>query len=275
MLLPGPGSSRQSSSGERVSAHTAARCFSVDALDVRVFEDGADLAVAAAADAAEAIRAAVRERGVANVIFASGVSQLDFLQHLASLEGVDWSRVTAFHMDEYVGIPADHPESLQKFMRDHVAARLSLRGFHYMQGDVLDAEGEAVRYAHLLRAHRPDVCFFGIGENGHLAFNDPHVADLDDPLDVKVVDLDDVSRMQQVGEGHFPTLDEVPVAAVTATIPALMRSHCAIALAMGLRKAEPVRRALREEVGSDCPASALRRHPDSTLYLDADAASLV
>lgn len=251
------------------------RRFAVGALEVRVFEDDVVLAFAAAGEAAAAIREALREHGTANVMFASGESQLDFLEVLTSLGGIDWSRVTAFHMDEYVGLPAARPESLQTFMRDRVAALLPLREFYFLSGDAPDPNIEAARYGYLLREHPLDVCCLGIGENGHLAFNDPHVADFADPLDAKVVVLDGVSRMQQVGEGHFATFGEVPVRAITVTIPALMRARHVIALAMGLRKAEPVRSALKDAVGSACPASVLRRHPHAGLYLDADAASLL
>ena len=253
----------------------AVRRFEMDGLVVSVFDTAEALASAAAEAAGAAIRVALVERVSANVMFASGVSQLAFLEALGSMGGLDWSRVTAFHMDEYVGLDAAHPESLQRFMRYRIARRLPLREFHYLNGAASDPQEEADRYASLLRSHPLDLCCLGIGENGHLAFNDPHVADLDDPFDVKVVDLDDASRMQQVGEGRFSTIDEVPPRAITVTIPALMRSRRSIAFAMGLRKARPVRDALRGVVGSACPASALRRHPHAVLYLDADAASLL
>jgi len=251
------------------------RRFAVDALDVRVFEDDVALASAAAHDAADAIRTALLESDGANVMFAAGVSQLIFLDVLMSLGGIDWPRVTAFHMDEYVGLPSGHPESLQTFMRDRVATRISLRGFHFMIGDAPDAKSEAARYGRVLREHPLDLCCLGIGVNGHLAFNDPHVADFGDRLDAKVVELDEASRLQQVDEGHFATFGDVPERAITVTIPALMRARCLIALAMGSRKAEPVHSALKGVVGAACPASALRRHPHATLYLDAAAASLV
>jgi len=249
--------------------------FQVGALEVRIFEDDVDLASAAADDAAEAIRDALRERGTANVMFASGVSQLCFLEALTALGRVDWPRVTGFHMDEYVGLPGTDPESLQAFMRIRIAERVPLRAFYFLSGDSPDPSIEAAKYGSVLREHPLDVCCLGIGTNGHLAFNDPHVADFDDPLDAKVVDLDEVSRMQQVCEGHFANLSEVPSRAITVTIPALMRARRAIALAMGYRKAEPVRVALKGDIGAGCPASVLRRHQHADLYLDADAASLL
>ena len=183
--------------------------FARDRLDVRVYEDGRQLAAAAATDAVLAIRDAIDARGAANVMLATGNSQLDFLADLVTRTDIDWSRVTAFHMDEYAGLPPTHPASFQRYMRDRVAAHLPLRDFHYLDG-TNDPEAEARRYAALLATHPLDLCCAGIGENGHLAFNDPPVADFDDPESVKVIALDSASRRQQVGEGHFPTIDDVP-----------------------------------------------------------------
>ncbi len=196
--------------------------FARDRLDVRVYDDVRQLAAAAATDAILAIRAAIDARGAANVMLATGNSQLEFLADLATRTDIDWSRVTAFHMDEYAGLPATHPASFQRYMRERVAAHLPLREFHYLDG-TNEPEAEARRYADLLAAHPLDLCCAGIGENGHLAFNDPPVADFDDPEAVKVIALDTASRRQQVGEGHFATIDDVPTHAITVTIPALAR----------------------------------------------------
>jgi len=176
-------------------------------------------------------------------------------------------------MDEYVGVHPDHPASFQRYMRERVATRVQLRAFHYLWGDASDPVAEAGRYANLLADHPLDLCCLGIGENGHLAFNDPPVADFADPLDVKVVALDAPCRRQQVGEGHFASLDEVPTHAVTVTIPALLRARRVLAVVPEARKAAPVRAALEGPVSTECPASVLRRHPDATLHLDPDSAS--
>ena len=251
------------------------RTFTADQLAVRVFDDVGALAKAAAADGAQAVRDAIAARGAANVMLATGNSQLQFLSELVTYADVDWSRVTAFHMDEYVGLPPTHSASFQRYMRERVAAVLPFREFNYLTGDTGDAQAEADRYTGLLRAHPLDLCCCGIGENGHLAFNDPPVADFDDPADVKIVALEPASRRQQVAEGHFATVDDVPTHAITVTIPALLRAGRVLAIVPETRKAAPVRDALEGPVTTACPASYLRTQPHATLYLDAESASLL
>jgi glucosamine-6-phosphate deaminase len=251
------------------------RDFMADALSVRVFDDVQSLALAAASDAAAAIRGAVDDRGDANIMLATGNSQLVFLAALIEHTDVDWSKVTAFHMDEYVDLPSSHPASFQRYMREKVASMIAVKEFHYLAGDTGDAQAEADRYSALLRAHPLDLCVCGIGENGHLAFNDPPVADFDDAADVKLVALEPASRRQQVAEGHFATIDDVPTHAITVTIPALVRARRVLAIVPETRKAAPVRDALRGPVSTACPASYLRRQPQATLYLDVDSASLL
>jgi glucosamine-6-phosphate deaminase len=247
----------------------------VGQLRVRIADDAGALAQGAASEAAAALRDAVARRGRAHAMLATGNSQVRFLEVLVGRDDVDWSRVTAFHMDEYVGIGADHPASFCRYMRERVASRVALREFHYIDGDAPDPDAEARRYEALLAEHPLDLCCLGIGENGHLAFNDPPVADFDDPRDVKVVALEHASRAQQVGEGHFPTIDDVPTHAVTVTIPALLRAARVLAVVPEARKARPVRDALEGPVTTACPASVLRRHPDATLHLDPDSSSLL
>jgi glucosamine-6-phosphate deaminase len=240
---------------------------------VRVFDDVADLARAAARDAADALRAAIDARGEANMMLATGNSQLAFLAELVTIGGVVWDRVRAFHMDEYVGIAPSHPASFQRYMRERVAARLPVKEFDYLNGDTGDAPAEAYRYGRLLRTHPLDVCCCGIGENGHLAFNDPPVADFDDDQLVKVVALDLASRRQQVGEGHFATIDDVPTHAITVTIPALLAAPRVLAIVPEARKADAVHDALYGPVTTACPASVLRRQSGATLYLDTESAA--
>jgi len=247
----------------------------VDRLTVEIFPEVAELARAAARDAADALRAAIAARGAANVMLATGNSQLVFLADLVTYSDVDWGSVTAFHMDEYVGLPSTHTASFQRYMRERVAANVPFRAFNYLQGDTGDPEQEARRYADLLQSHPLDLCCCGIGENGHLAFNDPPVADFDDPLDVKIVALEDASRRQQVAEGHFATVDDVPTHAITVTIPALLRARRVLAIVPEQRKAVAVQAALEAPITTACPASYLRTQPHATLYLDADSASLL
>ncbi len=248
------------------------REFRAGAASVIVHDDLDALATRAAADAAGMIAAAIDARGEAELMLATGNSQLAFLDRLVAAGGVDWSRVTAFHMDEYVGISPDHPASFQRYMRERVAARVPLQ-FHYLSGNTGDAGLEAARYSALLADHPLDLCCLGIGENGHLAFNDPPVADFDDPLAVKVVDLDDPCRDQQVGEGHFATRDEVPSRAITVTIPALLSARRVLVIAPEARKAAAVAAALQGPVATACPGSALQRCVHATVHLDAASAA--
>jgi glucosamine-6-phosphate deaminase len=249
----------------------------VEQLTVRVYETIDALAAGAADDASAIIAAALDQRGQANVMLATGTSQLTFLSRLVDAAGtsIDWSRVTGFHMDEYVGLAPMHPASFQRYMRERVAAHLGFGDFHYIDGSARDPEREAARYARLIEKHPIDLCCLGIGENGHLAFNDPPVADFDDPLVVKVVELDDRCKLQQVGEGHFATIADVPPRAITVTVPGLLRALHAIVIVPEARKAEPVRAALEGPLGTECPASILRTQARATLYLDPDSASLL
>jgi len=251
------------------------RTFTVDALEVRVFDDLPALARDAADAATTAINGAIAARGDANVMLATGNSQVPFLADLVRRADVDWTRVTAFHMDEYVGVAAAHPASFQRYMRERFASQVPVRTFHYLSGDRGDPEVEADRYEALLQDHPLDVCCLGIGENGHLAFNDPPVADFADPRAVKVIALEYASRRQQVGEGHFATVDDVPTHAITVTIPALLRAARVLVIVPEARKAQPVHDALRGPITTECPASILREQAHATMYLDRDSASLL
>jgi len=253
---------------------TLVSAFRVDELEVRVFADGTHLATAAANDAATAIVSAVEQRGRANVMFASGNSQLAFLDLLTSRQDVPWNRVTGFHMDEYVGMSADHPASFARYMRIRIVQNVDLATFHLIDGTNAP-DDEIARYSTLLRDNPLDLCCLGIGENGHLAFNDPPFADFDDVADLKEVTLDDASRRQQVGEGHFASLDDVPRTAITVTIPALLRAVRVIAVAPDARKAAAVLHALTGPIDTACPASILRRSPHATLYLDEQSAAKI
>ena len=239
---------------------------------MRVHADAIALGAAAADDATGVISDAIAARGSANVMFASGNSQLTFLEDLTARADIDWSRITGFHMDEYCGIAADHPASFRRYMRERIVERVHPKEFHEIQGDASDPASECDRYAALLRAHPLDLCCLGIGENGHLAFNDPPVADFNDPDDLKVVELDAACRAQQVGEGHFPSVDAVPTHAITVTIPALLRAQAVLAIVPEARKREPVERALTGPVDTACPASILRTLPHVTMHLDQDSA---
>ncbi len=247
----------------------------VDGVTVQVHEDLTDLARAAADEAAAAMRAAVESRGVCHAMFATGNSQLGFVHALVhETDGVPWSDTVVFHMDEYVGVGPDHPAGFQRWIRTRIVEPARPRAAHYVEG-LGDPEAECLRYAGLLHDHPLDLCCLGIGENGHLAFNDPPVADFEDRRDVKVVELDAACRMQQVHEGHFRDMDDVPTHAVTVTIPALLRARRVLAVVPEARKAEPVHAALTGPIETSCPASALRTAGRVTLHLDGASAALL
>ena len=247
----------------------------IDGVTVQVHPDVADMARAAADEALAVMQRAVAARGVAHVMFATGNSQLAFTQALVhETEGVPWTDTVVFHMDEYVGVGPDHPAGFQRWIRERIVEPARPKAFNYVEG-LGDPEAECRRYADLLQQHPLDLCCLGIGENGHLAFNDPPVADFDDPLDVKVVELEAACRRQQVNEGHFPGLDDVPTHAITVTIPALLRAGRVLAIVPEARKAQPVAAALTGPISTICPASALRTISQAIVYLEPDSARLL
>lgn len=251
------------------------KTFHADSLEVRVFANQDELAVAAATEAGLVLRAALEASGSAAAILATGNSQLQFLEKLAGVEGIDWSRITLFHMDEYLGLSAEHSASFRRYMRERVESRLRPRKFHYVEGDALEPFKECERYTRLLHGQPINLCCLGIGENGHLAFNDPPVADFEDPLAVKLVRLDDACRQQQVGEGHFTSIQAVPQYAFTLTIPMLCSAERMICVAPEKRKAQAAKDALQGPVSAACPASILRKQSHCTLFLDRDSAELL
>jgi glucosamine-6-phosphate deaminase len=251
------------------------KSFKADALEVRIHESQASLAADAAREAREYLCAVLDKQGSATAILATGNSQLQFLDALITLGGIDWSKVTLFHMDEYLGLDDQHRASFRRYMRERVETRIRPRAFHYLAGDTLLPLTECERYTRLLRAQPIDLCCLGIGENGHIAFNDPPVADFADPHAVKLVKLDDACRMQQVGEGHFVHLDAVPQYAFTLTIPMLCSARRMLCIVPEKRKAAAVRGTLQGLIQTTCPASFLRQQSHCTLFLDAESASLL
>lgn len=241
-------------------------------LNVEVYPSGKAAGAAVATEAARIIQELAEGHDEIGIIFATGVSQLDVLNVLTSVDGIPWGRVVGFHLDEYIGLPADHPASFRHYLRKNLTDRVSMRRFFEIDGTAANAEEECARYAELLRSHHPQLCFLGIGENGHLAFNDPDVANFHDPLDVKIVELDDISRNQQLEERWFNTLDQVPKRAITLTIPPILQVPQLLVTAPGRRKAHIVQRAAEETISTACPATVLRTHPNSTLYLDEESA---
>jgi glucosamine-6-phosphate deaminase len=247
----------------------------VDGATVHVLPDVAAMARSAADEALAVMQAAVASRGTVHVMFATGNSQLAFVHALVhETAGVPWADTVVFHMDEYVGVGPDHPAGFQRWIRERIVEPARPKAAFYVEG-LGDAEAKCRRYSDLLRQYPLDLCCLGVGENGHLAFNDPPVADFADRRDVKVVELEAACRVQQVNEGHFPGLDDVPAQAITVTIPALLRAGRVLAVVPEARKAEPVARALTGPVTTACPASALRTIPHATIYLEPDSARLL
>jgi len=250
------------------------KSFAVDSLRVRVYATQDHLVQDAAREVQGYLQQVILAQRSAAAILATGNSQIKFLEQLTRL-GVDWSKITLFQMDEYLGVPADHPASFRRYMRERVESLVKPKLFHYLEGDAPLPIKECERYAQLLRAQPIDLCCLGIGENGHLAFNDPPVADFSDNRSVKIVKLDDACRQQQVGEGYFPNVEAVPSYALTLTIPALCAARRMFCVVPEKRKARAVKAALQGPISTACPASWLRKQAHCFLFLDADSAGLL
>ena len=259
--------------GRRATERTGARVLTCGRLRVEVFPSRPMMGLAAARTVAEAIRNLLAREGRAAVIFASAPSQNEFLAALRQEPGIDWPRLTAFHLDEYVGIAPDHPASFRRFLVDRLFDHVEVAAFHGLDGQAHDLARECARYAGLLRQAGPALAILGIGENGHLAFIDPPVCDFAERADVRVVELDEPCRRQQVNDGCFPSLAEVPRTALSLTVPFLMGVPRAVAIVPGPAKRAAIRAAVRGPVTTACPASILRRHRDATLFLDEDSAA--
>jgi len=248
--------------------HGLQRNFRADQLNVYVYESRPKMGQAAASVIAAEIRRAIQDRGRAVVILASAPSQNEFLASLAEAPDIDWSRVVAFHLDEYLGMDDQAPQSFRRFLIDRLVNKVPLGEFHGLRGDAPDGAAEAKRYAKLLQQNPPDFAVLGIGENGHLAFIDPPFCDFNDPEAVKVVQLDEICRNQQVNDGAFTSLDEVPRDALSLTIPTLMARPKLFAIAPGSAKRQAIKDAVQGPISTNCPASILRTHPNAHLFID-------
>jgi glucosamine-6-phosphate deaminase len=254
-------------------AITHSKHYKVGAMKVEVYPNSRAAGAAAAQAAANVLVELAQAHSSVGVIFATGASQFETLNELTHIPNLPWGQVRGFHMDEYVGISSDQPASFRRYLRERLTSKVPMKEFFEIDGSAADTEKTCRDYANELRSVNPQLCFLGIGENGHLAFNDPPVADFSDPLDAKIVQLDDACRQQQMAEGWFPSVDKVPEHAITLTIPALFRVPTLIVSVPGRRKAKIVRRALEDPISTECPASILRTHPNATVYLDSESAS--
>lgn len=248
------------------------REFKKEKLNVKVFENRAELGAAAADIFAAKLKELLKTKEYVNVIFASAPSQNEFLAEL-NKKDVEWNRINAFHMDEYVGLDKDAPQGFGNFLKDRLFQNVKCREVHFLNGNADDIQEECARYAALLTKYPTDIVILGIGENTHLAFNDPHVADFNDPLIVKVVDLDQDCRVQQVNDGCFANIGEVPTHALTITMPALFKSTFAYAIVPGKFKANAIEHTINSDISELYPSTILRRHDNATLFIDEDSAS--
>jgi len=251
------------------------RSFNADRLQVNVYPTREEMGMAAAKDAAAQIQQLLNTKEIVNIIFAAAPSQNELLFHLANNEEIDWGRINAFHMDEYVGLSENAPQRFGHFLEQAIFGKQAFHAVQYINGNAADPFAECSRYAALLEAHPIDMVCMGIGENTHIAFNDPHVANLNDPLMVKLVELDEVSRMQQVHDGCFAAIEEVPKTAITLTVPALMKAASIFCVVPGINKAQAVYHTINSPVSALHPSTALRQHEQAALYLDVKSGSLL
>lgn len=246
--------------------------YQIGSMNVEIHRTGQAAGEAAARAAAKALIELAKTHDSIGVIFATGASQMETLKELTGMANLPWAKVRGFHMDEYVGIVADHPASFRRYLRERLTEKVKMKTFFEIDGSADDPERTGREYADEIRSADPQLCLLGIGENGHLAFNDPPIADFTDPVDAKIVQLDAACRQQQTAEGWFSSVEQVPQYAITLTIPALLRVPKLIVSVPGRRKAKIVRRAFTERISTACPATILRTHPDATVYLDLDSA---
>ena len=251
------------------------KSFYVDHLLVEVYASEMEMSESVAKITHQYLQNLLDKQDTVAILLATGNSQIRFLEALIALEGIDWSRIILFHLDEYLGITSDHPASFRRYLRERVEEKVCPQQFYYIAGDTLQPIAECDRYTRLLENQPIDLCFLGIGENGHLAFNDPAVADFQDPAKVKLVKLDHVNRQQQVNTAYFANLADVPQYAFTVTISMICHAKKIICLAPATRKAQVVKTLLTGNITTNCPASILRQQPQATLFLDVNSASLL
>ncbi len=246
-----------------------------DKLSVNIYETRDEMGRAAAADAALCIKELLKTKDSLNIIFAAAPSQNELLKYLVEDSSIEWQKINAYHMDEYVGLPAGAPQAFSNFLKNAIFDKVPFKSVNLIDPTATDPKAEAERYATLLKDNPADIVCLGIGENGHIAFNDPHVASFNDEALVKIVDLDDVCRMQQVNDGCFEKIDDVPKFALTLTVPALTKPAYRFCVVPASTKAQAVKNTVTGEIGEWCPATVMRVTDGSVMYCDADSAALV
>ncbi len=252
-----------------------ARTFIIDNLKVVIASDRKKVGELSAERVAKLIKELLKHQEEVRIVFAAAPSQNEFLYELSIDKSIDWSRVIAFHMDEYIGLPADSDKLFAKYLTDRIFSKVQFKKVYLINSQETDVQKECGRYESLLKEKIIDIVCMGIGENGHIAFNDPPVADFNDPEFIKIVVLDERCKIQQVNDAGFGSVDEVPKTAYTLTVPALLSAHYLSIAVPGKRKAEAVRNTLLSEISAECPSTVLRHHPEAILYLDIESASLL
>lgn len=253
------------------------KTISKDKLKVNIYKTRSLMGADAAEVISSKIQSLLKEKDQVNIVFAAAPSQNEFLTSLAE-KNVDWSRINAFHMDEYIGVDKSAPQLFGNYLKGALFDKVPFKSVHYMNGDENKQEQECARYTELLEKHPTDIVILGVGENTHLAFNDPHVADFNDPKVVKIVDLDEKNRQQQVDpkdEICFDKIEEVPTHAITLTIPALFKATYAYAIAPGPNKAEAIGHTINDPIQENYPSTILRKHPHAELFIDEASAAML
>lgn len=249
------------------------KTLKTDKLTVNIYNSRSEMGSAAARDVSDKIKTLLTIKPEINMVFAAAPSQDEFLDNLVTAEGIEWQRINAFHLDEYIGLEDDAPQKFGKFLYDKIFSKVTFKSVNYLNGNAENIQAECERYGKLIEESPIDIACIGIGENGHIAFNDPHVANFNDNLIVKKVNLDLKCRLQQVHDGCFSKLEDVPEYALTLTIPAIFSARFIFCIAPGKNKAAAVKTTVEGPVSETCPASILKKHSNSVLYLDKDSAS--
>ena len=249
--------------------------FTAGKLKVKVIETRAETGKIAGEETAAKIRELLKEKEEINMIFAAAPSQNETLAALIAAHGIDWFKINAFHMDEYYGLAVPDPKSFGMFLKEKLFDRVNFKSVSYINGKAANPEEECVRYGNLLEQYPADIVCMGIGENGHIAFNDPPVADFNDNFGVKVVELDEICRRQQVNDGCFETISDVPTHALTLTIPALMNCKYIFCSVPAATKANAVKMTVYDDISEKCPATILRTHENAVLYCDSDSGKYI
>lgn len=258
-----------------IETKTDGTTFTKEMLLVKVFPSREEMGKKAAEDVSQKINELLNQKPEINVIFAAAPSQNEFLKYLSEDTSIPWDKINAFHMDEYIGLDKNAPQAFGNFLKERLFGKVPLKSVHYLNGQAKDLFSECKRYATLLHNYPVDIVCLGIGENGHIAFNDPSVANFNDPETVKIVELEEKSRQQQVNDHCFDNIDSVPQKAFTITIPALLKANYMFCIVPSKLKAEAVCKTINDPVSEKCPATILRRKKGAILYLDKESASLL